>query len=332
MKKVLAAIILCSAFIFSINADEITFSAAESQVRLKDGMESVVLAGEACVETGSITIRADEINLSGKDWGIIECTGSVSIVDSERNLSIITSLLWYDRINERLLIASYFEIEDRENGMSASANHLEYDMADVEAYDPESFRLKPDQVLHAIKFRRSIRCYKPQKLSREDMELLVQAGRYTATAKNCQGNSFIFVQEELGQLKSMVWEYIENRTAQEGQEVSRDLLPYLSFNKRRKADPTDDYLFRNAPALLFITSERPLDAGLAAQNIETLAVSMDIGVLYNGYLARTANADPALKEWLGIAGETIQACMLLGYPDRRYVRTAPRKEARVIWK
>ena len=59
---------------------------------------------------------------------------------------------------------------------------------------------------------------------------------------------------------------------------------------------------------------------------------MDIGVLYNGYLARTANADPALKEWLGIAGETIQACMLLGYPDRRYVRTAPRKEARVIWK
>ena len=119
MKKVLAAIILCSAFIFSINADEITFSATESQVRLKDGMESVVLAGEACVETGSITIR-----------GIIECTGSVSIVDSERNLSIITSLLWYDRINERLLIASYFEIEDRENGMSASANHLEYDMAE----------------------------------------------------------------------------------------------------------------------------------------------------------------------------------------------------------
>ena len=130
MKKVLAAIILCSAFIFSINADEITFSATESQVRLKDGMESVVLAGEACVETGSITIRADEINLSGKDWGIIECTGSVSIVVSERNLSIITSLLWYDRINERLLIASYFEIEDRENGMSASANHLEYDMAE----------------------------------------------------------------------------------------------------------------------------------------------------------------------------------------------------------
>lgn len=208
----------------------------------------------------------------------------------------------------------------------------EYDMADVEEYDPESFRLKPDQVLHAIKFRRSIRCYKPQKLSRTDMELLVQAGRYTATAKNCQGNGFVFVQEELEQLKSMVWDYIENIKPQEGTKVSRDLLPYLSFNKRRKEDPADDFLFRNAPSLLFITSDRPLDAGLAAQNIETLAVSMDIGVLYNGYLARIANADPDLKKWLGIEDETIQACMLLGYPDRHYVRTAPRKEAHVIWK
>lgn len=208
----------------------------------------------------------------------------------------------------------------------------EYDMADVEEYDPESFRLKPEQVLHAIKFRRSIRSYKPQKLPRTDMELLVQAGRYTATAKNCQGNGFIFVQDQLEQLKSMVWDYIENIKVQEGKKVSRDLLPYLSFNKRRKEDPADDFLFRNAPALLFITSDRPLDAGLAAQNIETLAVSMDMGVLYNGYLARIANADPALKEWLGIEDETIQVCMLLGYPDRHYVRTAPRKEARVIWK
>ena len=214
----------------------------------------------------------------------------------------------------------------------AAVSIPEYDMADVEEYDPEGFRLKPEQVLHAIKFRRSIRSYKPQKLPRTDMELLVQAGRYTATAKNCQGNGFIFVQDQLEQLKSMVWDYIENIKVQEGKKVSRDLLPYLSFNKRRKEDPADEFLFRNAPALLFITSDRPLDAGLAAQNIETLAVSMDMGVLYNGYLARIANADPALKEWLGIEDETIQVCMLLGYPDRHYVRTAPRKEARVIWK
>ena len=208
----------------------------------------------------------------------------------------------------------------------------EYDMEDVEEYDPDSFCLEPEQVLHAIKFRRSIRSFKPEKLAQSELELLVQAGRYTATAKNCQGNGFIFIQEELEHLKSMVWDYIENIEVQSEKNISRDLLPYLSFNKRRKTDPTDDYLFRNAPVVLFITSDRPLDAGLAAQNIETMAVSMEIGVLYNGYLSRIANADLALKKWLGIEGETIQACMLLGYPNRRYLRTAPRKKAHVIWK
>ena len=84
--------------------------------------------------------------------------------------------------------------------------------------------------------------------------------------------------------------------------------------------------------VLFITSDYLLDAGLAAQNIETMAVSVGLGVLYNGYLARIADANEKLKKWLGIEDKAIRACMLLGYPMRHYVRTAPRKEPDVIWK
>ena len=38
------------------------------------------------------------------------------------------------------------------------------------------------------------------------------------------------------------------------------------------------------------------------------------------------------KTWLSIENKTIKACMLLGYPDREYARTAPKKKANVIWK
>ena len=127
MKKLLAAILIALVS-FSLYADEITFSADESSVRLRDGMESAVLSGEANVSTGSLNISADNINLSGASWRYIECSGNVVIADSERDLTIRTSILWYDREKERLLISSYFEIEDRENEMSAMANHLEYDM------------------------------------------------------------------------------------------------------------------------------------------------------------------------------------------------------------
>ena len=162
--------------------------------------------------------------------------------------------------------------------------------------------------------------------------MLLQAGRYTATAKNNQDCCFVFVQNELDQLKTMVWDFIDNMEKQESRHIARELLPYVSFNRRRKAYAEDDYLFRNAPVVLYITSDWPLDAGLAAQTIETMAVSMGMGALYNGYLARITDANPEAKKWLGIEGKTIKACMLLGYPDRTYRRTAPRKSANVIWK
>ena len=69
--------------------------------------------------------------------------------------------------------------------------------------------------------------------------------------------------------------------------------------------------------------------GLWTQN---MAASLGMGALYNGYLARIADANDTLKQWLEIEGKTIKACMLLGYPDRTYMRTAPRKKANVIWK
>lgn len=208
----------------------------------------------------------------------------------------------------------------------------EYDMEDVETYDEVSWKRDPEQVLRSIKARRSIRSYRPEKIKREELEKLLQAGRYTATAKNNQDCFFVFVQEEREVLKEKVWKFIEEIVQREGSHLAKELIPYAVFNRRRKADPKDDYLFRNAPAVLFITSDWPLDAGLAAQNVETMAEALGIGTLYNGYLARIAEEDQELKQWMGIEGKTIKACMLLGYPDRTYLRTAPRKKANVIWK
>lgn len=208
----------------------------------------------------------------------------------------------------------------------------EYDMDDVEEYQADSFQLDPSTVLRAIKFRRSIRSYQEKDVPRESLELLAQAGRYTATAVNNQGSYFVFVKENLNELKDRVWSFIDRIKERDEGGTAGDLMPYIRFNRRRKADPRDDYLFRNAPVVLFITSDWPLDAGLAAQNIENLAVSLGLGALYNGYLVRIVQADEDVKEWLGIEGKTIKACMLLGYPARRYIRTAPRKEPNIIWR
>lgn len=208
----------------------------------------------------------------------------------------------------------------------------EYDMDDVEEYNPDTFDISPENLLNTIKFRRSIRFFKPQPVEEKDLTYLLQAGRYTATAKNDQDCCFVFVQQEREELKRRVWQFIDEMVQREGRSIAREKLPYVAFNRQRKADPDKDYLFKNAPMVLYITSDWPLDAGLAAQNIETMAAALGMGALYNGYLARITDANEELKAWLGLEGKEIRACLLLGYPARCYARTAPRGNANVIRK
>ncbi len=206
----------------------------------------------------------------------------------------------------------------------------EYDMDDLDSYE---VNLDTDALLNSIKARRSIRKYKPQKVEKEKLDKMFDAARYTATSKNSQGNRYVLVQDELDTLKAMLWKEIE-RVADGGKAPDVvfpsmvDRFPYFL----RLKDRGTDFLFRNAPAVLFIAANKPMDASLAAQNMELMAISQGLGVLYDGYLNNAINLAPEIKQWLGIEGRQTFICMLLGYPDVKYVTNAPRKSADVVWK
>lgn len=209
----------------------------------------------------------------------------------------------------------------------------EYDMQDVEEYNPETFLIEPENMLHAIKFRRSIRNFKPEKIEEEKVKHLLDAGRYTATAKNKQANTFVFVQDKMDEFRNLVWE-----TMPEVLEALKKDAPVYArifggFYKKWEKNPQDDTFFYNAPAFLVITSDyHPLDGGLAAANIENMAVAEGLGVLFSGYMMRVISTSPRLREWLGIGEQPVTCCMLIGYPAVRYRRTAPRQMGNVIRK
>lgn len=207
----------------------------------------------------------------------------------------------------------------------------EYDMQDIEEHEEGMPNITTDTLLHTIKFRRSIRNYKQTPIEIEKAEKLIQAGRYTATAVNCQGCRFIFVQEQLTKLKEMVWNTIEKALNMPEGQSPEGIEAYRGFYEAHKADAKKDYLFRNAPAVLYIAAERTVDAALAAQNIEHAALSQGLGVLYNGYLVRASMQQPVLN-WLETNGKPLALCMLIGYPNVRFCRTAPRKKAEIVWK
>lgn len=197
-------------------------------------------------------------------------------------------------------------------------------------FDPATFDLPTENLLNSIKFRRSIRAFKDEPISMEHLHLLMEAGGHTPTAKNAQMCRFDFLQDSLPEFKELIWSYLS-----EVYETDR-IMPIPAetlgrFIENRRADPKDDYLFRDAPAVLFIESPDPLDAGLAAGAIEMVAHTLGIGVLYNGYLRRVVDSCPAARAYFDMSDERgLNVCMLLGYQQKRYYRTAPRRFSSVV--
>ncbi len=209
----------------------------------------------------------------------------------------------------------------------------EYDMADVEEHAPGQYPLDPEVLLHNIKFRRSIRNYQQKPVEQEKLEYLLQAGRYTATAKNFQDCRFVIIQEELSTFKELVWGGVEKAIAGELEVNQEVVAPLRGISIMQKQEKPVDYLFRNAPAVIYIASPYDINVGLAAQNIELAAVAQGLGVMYNGYLGRMPGLYKPVADWLEIVpeGNTVTS-MLVGYPAVTYRRTAPRRAADVIWK
>ncbi|CAB1244814.1 nitroreductase family protein [Clostridium sp. HV4-5-A1G] len=216
----------------------------------------------------------------------------------------------------------------------------EYDMKDVKEYDEKKFSVDADNLLNFIKFRRSIRQFKDKKIEQEKIDKIIEAGRFTETGSNAQDVSYIVVRDNLKQLKDLIFESMErlansvlgSKTV-EARLYRKYAKMWIKMCQDYKQNPKNDRIFFNAPAVVVITASSQVDAALASSNMELVAHALGIGVLFSGFFVRAAKESRDVIDFLQIKkGKEIVTCMMLGYPDVRYFRTVPRKQADVIWK
>lgn len=212
----------------------------------------------------------------------------------------------------------------------------DYDMDDVSDAAPHKFT--PEELLSLIKFRRSIRQFKDRPVPQELITQIIEAGRYTATAGNRQELSFIVVEKEMEQFRRLVIENLEEkgRALLAADNTPLQLLNYahrwIAFADSYRKNPTEkDAVFFGAPAVILIAGDNPIDAGLAASNMELVACASGLGVLYSGFITRGVGNEKT-KNAIGVPAEKeVLIALVIGYPDVQYKRSAPRKKADIIW-
>ncbi len=177
-----------------------------------------------------------------------------------------------------------------------------------------------DTLLDAMRSRRTIRQFKPDPVEEEKIEKILQAGRYSPTGAN----------------KQMVSYTILGSRQREAEEICLSLFrkgkkfgsAFASYIKRIEID--DNFFFKGAPLVIVVSSKSTVDGGLASSYMEIMAESMGLGVLYSGFFVMCSKMSRKLKKLLELEkGYDVVTCMVIGYPDVKYQRIAPRKDLKV---
>jgi len=217
----------------------------------------------------------------------------------------------------------------------------DYDMDEVKNYSREKMDINADNLLNFIKFRRTIRQFKKRDVEEEKILKIIEAGRFTQTGSNLQDVSYIVVRKDLQLLKEMtletlkqVGERIVTSPTSETTSYKRYALMWIKMYEDYKEDPiVNDRLFFNAPAVIVVTANSDISGGLASSNMELMVNALGLGTLFSGFFIRATQNSEKIKEFLGVEdGKHIVSCMVIGYPDVKYLRTVPRKNPSISWK
>lgn len=217
----------------------------------------------------------------------------------------------------------------------------DYDMNEVIDYKKEDFDIPPEKLLNFIKFRRSIRQFKPVDVENEKLTKIIEAGRFTQTAINMQDVSYTVVKDIMPDLKEITYETLKNigenmlsDPDQKNPVFKRYALMWINMHKEYHKNPQEnDKLFFNAPSIIVVSASSPINGALASSNMELMTNALGLGTFFSGFFVRAANTNPEIQKLLGIPeGKEIISCMVIGYPNVTYKRTVPRKAAEINWK
>lgn len=189
-----------------------------------------------------------------------------------------------------------------------------------------------NEVIQNILTRRSIRTYKEEQISDEQLNIILEAGKYAPSGGNSQTWRFTVVQskEKIEQLNSLVRKAFKN--------LEVDEKTYRSKKSGKKAAESDNYKFYyNAPTLIIVSNDREYsncmaDCAVSIENILLGAHSMGLGGCFLNQLTwfcddknvRKALTDIKIPENYIVCGSAA-----VGYNLGSISKAAPRKEGTV---
>lgn len=180
-----------------------------------------------------------------------------------------------------------------------------------------------NEVLEVIRLRRSVRKFSEEKLPREVLEAVIQAGRQAPCGGNNRTTHFLVIEDEA------VRERLRQLAAQEFGKMEADENTYKSLKNAITKAKKGGYVYDYHAPVLIVTANRKgygnamADCACALENMMLAAASLDVGSCWINQL-HWLDENPAVRaelERLGLSpDETVCGAVALGYPETQTVR------------
>lgn len=145
-----------------------------------------------------------------------------------------------------------------------------------------------NQVLETIKNRRSVRNYKPDQISQEELDLIIEAGIYAPTAGNEQPWYFTVIQNQ------EILKHINEAVREEM------LKSDMEWAKNTAKNPNFQVTY-DAPTLIIISGRKDgmawnVDCSAAIENMLIAAESLNIGSVWLGLIRNLFAREDEVKK------------------------------------
>ncbi len=186
-------------------------------------------------------------------------------------------------------------------------------------------------ITEMIRTRRSVREYKEEQVSDDDIKFLIDCARYAPSGLNMQPWSFLVIQNK----------EIMKKLSEAGKKSMIPLLEPMKNTSKKASDfliflkKKDTNMFYNASLLIIILGNKMVatadwDCAMAAQNMMLAAHSRNIGSCWIGGALPALMDEKLLKELGAPAGYKAVAPLIFGYPTGR-TEMPGRNEPEVKW-
>lgn len=212
----------------------------------------------------------------------------------------------------------------------------------------------PEQLMEALRNRRSIREFKDTPVDRELLSQVIASAQLAPSAHNNQSTEYVVVTDRAmtQRMVELTAQFLAKTAKQLRNPILRRIMTLLARDEVKGAlEMLDDFervvtetkkgkdpVLHDAPAVILFHGAKTdtysyANAQLAIQNAALMAASLGLGAFYTGYLVAACLRERKIPELLGIPKDCgIHCGLAVGWPRLKYSKWPPKGAAKVKWK